>query len=158
MLTRTLWLATSMRSRTDEDVIMTDRGPRAWAPVRLSTEHVESDTCSMETEVQVNGAFEIISKHGLTRIQKDKSLIGIVNQGRFKFLAHECTARRIDLEYLCISMSERIAHAERHEGGRGFGSHQFWHGPRMALDLDGIIGCCPLVTPSSFPYSSWDGT
>jgi hypothetical protein len=28
----------------------------------------------------------------------------------------------------------------------------------MALDLDGIIGCCPLVAPSSFPYSSWDGT
>ena len=27
----------------------------------------------------------------------------------------------------------------------------------VALDLDGIIGCCPLVTPSSFPYSSWDG-
>jgi hypothetical protein len=28
----------------------------------------------------------------------------------------------------------------------------------MTLDLDGIIGCCPLVAPSSFPYSLWDGT
>jgi hypothetical protein len=28
----------------------------------------------------------------------------------------------------------------------------------MALDLDGIIGCCPLVAPSSFPNSLWDGT
>ncbi len=27
----------------------------------------------------------------------------------------------------------------------------------MVLDLDSIIGCCPLVAPSSFPYSSWDG-
>ncbi len=36
-------------------------------------------------------------------------------------------------------MPERIAHVEKHEGGRGFGSHQFWHGLRMALDLDGII-------------------
>ncbi len=104
------------------------------------------------------GGFEIIIKDGLTRIEKDRNLIGIVNQSRFKFLADECTARRIDLEYLCVSMSERIAHVERHEGARGFGSHQFWHGLRMALDLDGIIGCCPLVAPSSFPYSSWDGT
>ncbi len=24
--------------------------------------------------------------------------------------------------------------------------------------MDGIIGCCPLVTLSSFPYSTWDGT
>ena len=75
-----------------------------WAPVRLSTEHVEFDTCSMETDVQVHGAFAIISKDGLTRIEKDRSLIGIVNLGRFKFLADACTARRIDLEYLCVSM------------------------------------------------------
>jgi hypothetical protein len=158
LLALTLWLATSMSSRRDEDVIMADRGPLAWAPVRLSTQHVEFDTCSMKTDVEVHGAFEIISKDGLTRIEKDKNLIGIVNQGRFKLLADECTARRIDLEYLCVSMPEWISHVERHEGGRGFGSHQFWHGLRMALDLDGIIGCCPLVAPSSFPYSSWDGT
>ena len=71
-LTLTLWLATSMRSRRDEDVIMANWGPLAWTPVRLSTEHVEFDTCSMETDVQVHGAFEIISKDGLTRIEKDK--------------------------------------------------------------------------------------
>ena len=35
--------------------------------------------------------------------------------------------------------------------------HQLWHGLRVALDSDGIIGCCPLVAPSSFMYSSWDG-
>ncbi len=70
LLTLTLWLATRMRSRRDEDVIMTDRGPLAW--VRLSMEHVEFDTCSMETDVEVHGAFEIISKDGLTRIEKDK--------------------------------------------------------------------------------------
>ncbi len=71
------------------------------------------------------------------RIEKDSNLIGIANQGRFKFLAHECTALRIDLEYLCVSMPKRIAHVERHEGGGGFGSHQFWHGLTVALDLDG---------------------
>jgi hypothetical protein len=84
LLTLTLWLATSMRSRRDEDVIMVDRGPLAWAPGRLSTEHVEFDTCSMETDVQVHGAFENISKDRLIRIEKDR---GIVNQDRFKFLA-----------------------------------------------------------------------
>ncbi len=81
-------------------------------PVLLSTEHVEFDTCSMETDVQVHGAFEIIMKGGSTRIEKERNLIGIVNQGRFKFLADECTARRIDLEYLCVFMPERIAHVE----------------------------------------------
>jgi hypothetical protein len=75
---------------------MADRGPLAWAPVRLSTEYVEFDTGIMETGVQVHGAFEIISKDGLTRIEKDRSPIGIVNQGRFKFLTDECTAGRID--------------------------------------------------------------
>jgi hypothetical protein len=59
--------------------------------VRLSTEHVEFDACSMETDVQVHGAFENISKDGLTRFENDRSLIGIVNQGHFKFLADECT-------------------------------------------------------------------
>ncbi len=37
------------------------------------------------------------------------------------------------------------------------GSHQFWHGLRVALDSDGIIGCCPLAAPWSFMYCSWDG-
>jgi hypothetical protein len=68
--TLTLWLATSMRSHRDEDVIMADLSPLAWAPVRLSTEHVEFDTCSMEMDVQVHGAFEIISNDGLTRIDR----------------------------------------------------------------------------------------
>ncbi len=108
LLTLTLWLATSMRSRRDEDVIMPDRDPLAWAPVRMSTEHLEFDTCSTETDVQVHGASEIISKDGITRIEKDRSLIGIVNQGRFKFLADECTVLLVDLEYLCISMPESL--------------------------------------------------
>ncbi len=76
---------------------MADWGPLAWAPVRLSTEHVEFNTCSMETDVQVHWAFEIISKDGLTRIEKDRSLIGIVNQGRFKFLADEANRSRVPL-------------------------------------------------------------
>jgi hypothetical protein len=70
------------------------------------TQHVEFDIRSMETDVQVHEAFAIISKDGLTRIDKDRSLIGIINEGPFKLLADECTALRIDLEYLCVSMPE----------------------------------------------------
>ncbi len=68
-----------MSSRRDEGVIMADRGPLAWDPVRLSTEHhdVEFDTCSMKTDVQEHGAFEIIIKDGLTRIEDDRNLIGL---------------------------------------------------------------------------------
>jgi hypothetical protein len=40
---------------------------------------------------------------------------------------------------------------------RGFDSQQFWHGLRIALNLDGVIGYCPLMAPSSFAFSSWDG-
>ncbi len=47
---------------------------------------------------------------------------------------------------------------EKHESQRPFGSRQFWHGIRVALDADGIIGCCPLMAPSSFVYASWTGT
>jgi hypothetical protein len=49
-------------------------------------------------------------------------------------------------------------HVEKHESQWPFGSRQFWHGIRVALDADGIIGCCPLMAPSSFAYAMWTGT
>jgi hypothetical protein len=51
------------------------------------------------------------------------------------------------------SIPEGITYVEKHESKQGFGSHQFWHGLKAARDSDGIIGCCPLVAPSSFQYS-----
>ena len=77
--------------------------------------------------------------------------------GQLWFLEAECQARGIATEHLCNSIPGWIAHVEKHELKRGFGSHQFWHGLRVALDSDGVIGCCPLVAPSTFRYSSWDG-
>jgi hypothetical protein len=50
------------------------------------------------------------------------------------------------------------AHVKKHESQLPSGSRQFWHGIRVALDADGIIGCCPLMAPSSFEYASWTGT
>jgi hypothetical protein len=50
-----------MRSQGAVDVIMEGRGPLAWVPVRLSTEHVEFDTSSLETEERVHEAFAFTS-------------------------------------------------------------------------------------------------
>jgi len=136
---------------------MDDRGPLAWVPVQLSTGHVEFDISSLETEEQVHEAFTFTSKDGLTRVERDQNLVGIMGQGRFRLLANECAARGIELDILGACIPGWIAHVDRYEKSKGFGSHQFWNCLRVELELDGIIGCCPLVAPSSFPYSSWDG-
>jgi ribonuclease HI len=159
LLQLTMWLATSMRSCRDEDAEMApaDRGPLAWVPVRLSVDNIEFDTSCLGTEVNMHGTFKLMTRDSLTRIERDGSPIGTVNQGRFRLLEAECQARRIATEHLCESIPGWIAHVEKHEVKRGFGSHQFWNGIRVALDSDGIIGCCPLVAPSSFMYASWNG-
>jgi hypothetical protein len=159
LLRLTMWLATSVRSCSDEAVAMApvDRGPLAWAPVRLSVDNIEFDTSCLCAAVTMHGPFKLTTKDSLTKIERDGSLIGTVNQGRFRLLEAECQARQIATEYLCDSIPEWIAYVEKHEVKRGFGSHQFWNGIRVALESDGIIGCCPLVAPSSFMFSSWDG-
>ena len=159
LLQLTIWLATSLRSCRDKDAEMAleDRGPLSWAPVRLSEENIEFDTSCLETAEARHGDFRLMTKDSLTRIERDGSIIGTVSQGRFRLLEAECMARKIALEYLCESIPEWIAHVELHESSRGFGSHQFWHGLRIALNSDGVIGCCPLMAPSSFAFSSWDG-
>jgi hypothetical protein len=48
---------------------------------------------------------------------------------------------------ICDYIPGGIAYVEKHESKRVFGSHQFWHELKVALDSDGIIGCCPLVAP-----------
>ncbi len=107
----------------------------------------------------MHGPYKLTTKDSLTKIEMDGSLIQVVtvNQGSFRLLEAECQARQIAMEYLCDSIPEWITHVEKHEVKRGFGSHQFWNGIRVALESDGIIGCCPLVAPSSFMFSSWDG-
>lgn len=97
------------------------------------------------------------AKDSVIRVESDGHLWALVNQGRFRLLAAECVSRNIELRFLCEGLPAWISHVEKHELSRGYLSHQFGHGLRVALDLDGIIGCCPLVAPSSFPCSSWDG-
>ena len=157
LMTLVLWLAPSIRSCRNEDAEMVDRGPLAWAPARLATEKVEFDTSSLEATVETHGTWKVIHKDSLTRIEREGRLMGIISQSRFRLLEAEGLSRRIPIEYICESILEGIAYVEKHESKRGFGSHQFWHGLRVALDSDGIVGCCPLMAPSSFPYSSWTG-
>jgi hypothetical protein len=123
----------------------------------LSVNHVQFDDSCLDAEVRIPAAYKVTTKDSCTKIERDGSLIGTVNQCRFRLLEAECQARGIATEYLCDSIPTWIAHVEKHELKRGFGSHQFWHGLRVALDSDGILGCCPLVAPSSFMYCSWDG-
>jgi hypothetical protein len=96
-----------------------------WAPVRLSMDKVEFNTSSLEAGVRMQGTFKTAMKDSLTRIQRDCSLIGIVNQGSFWLLEAEFQARGIAMEYLCNSIPGWIAHVEKYKVTREFSSHQF---------------------------------
>jgi hypothetical protein len=48
----TMLIATSLRPCRGEDVVMADWDPLAWAPVRLSTDHVKFDPRCLGTVVQ----------------------------------------------------------------------------------------------------------
>ena len=157
LLSLTIWLASTLRSKGTEDARMADRGPLTWAPTQLSSEGVVFDTSGMESVSETHGGYVCTAKDSVIRVESDGHLWALVNQGRFRLLAAECVSRNIELRFLCEGLPAWISHVEKHELSRGYLSHQFGHGLRVALDLDGIIGCCPLVAPSSFPCSSWDG-
>jgi hypothetical protein len=70
---------------------------------------------------QPDAAYKVTTKDSCTKIERDGSLIGTV-----RLLEAECQARGIATEYLCDSIPTWIAHVEKHELKRGFGSHQFW--------------------------------
>ncbi len=122
LLKLALWLAPNMRSCRKDDTEMVDRGPLAWAPVRLETENVEFDTCCLGTTVETHGMWKVIHKDSLTQIEREGRLMGIINQCRYRLLEAKCVIRQILIEYLCDYIPEGIAYVEKHEGKRGFGS------------------------------------
>jgi hypothetical protein len=125
-----LWLAPSIRPCRNVEAEMVDRGPLAWAPVRLETENVEFDTDCLGTAAETHGVWEVIHKDSQTRIEREGRLEGIINQCRYRLLEAECVTRQIPVEYLCDYILEGIAYVEKHESKRGFGSHQFCTGSR----------------------------
>jgi hypothetical protein len=140
LLTLTLWLAPTLRTRRVEDLAMADRCLMSWASVRLSTDKIEFNDDCLQSDIQTHGAFEITSRDGLSRIEREGQLVCTINQGRLGLLTAECAPRGIDLAYVYDSIQAWVAYFEQHEKSRGFGSHQFWHCLRTVLDLDGIIG------------------
>jgi hypothetical protein len=68
---------------------MIDRGPLAWAPVRLETENVDFDTGCLGTTVETHSVWEVIHKDSQTRIEREGQLMGIINQCRYRLLEAE---------------------------------------------------------------------
>ncbi len=73
LLQLTMWLATSVRSCSDEAVAMAqvDRGPLAWAPVWLSVDNIEFDTSCLGAAVTMHCPFKLTTKDSLTKIERD---------------------------------------------------------------------------------------
>jgi len=74
--------------------------------------------------------------------------VGTISQGRWSLLTVE-----YDPEGVCASLPGWIAQVEQEETSKGIPSAQFWKELRASLALDCIIGCSPLVAPSSFPMA-----
>ncbi len=117
LLQLTWWLAPSLRSCKDDDVVMVDRGPRTWAPVSLSTDRVVFDISCLGTETEHHDVWTVIHTDSVTRVEHEGNLAGLISQGRFRvrLLEAECISRWIPIEYLCESIPEWIAHVENVE-------------------------------------------
>jgi hypothetical protein len=160
LLALTLWLGPSLGPCRDDDAGMADRGPLTWEHVRLCTDHVQFDSSCLGAEVEVHDGWTVTHQDSTTQIEGKGNLKGTITQCRYRLLEAECLSKRVPIEYLCESVLEMAAHVEKHESQWPFGSRQFWHSNRVAMDADGIIGCYPLmpVPPPSFAYASWTGT
>ncbi len=60
-----------------------------WAPVRLSVNNVQFDDSCLDAEVRIYAAYKELTKDSCTKIERDGSLIGTVNQCRFRLLEAE---------------------------------------------------------------------
>ena len=137
-------LAPYMRS-AHADHGMRDGGPLAWEQVRLlpaAAEFVMTDSTAGTADY---GAFTVITRDGLVRVEKAGQHVGTVMQSRFGLLASACGP-----EALCGVLAIWIAGVEKDEASRGVPSAQFWAQIQAVLDGESIIGCNPLVAPSAF--------
>ena len=107
---------------------MADGGPLTWEPVRLNTDRVEFDSSCLGAEVEVHDGWTVTHQDSTTQIQSEGGLRVTVVQGRYRLLEAECLSKRVPIEYLCEGILEMVAHVEKHESQRPFGSRQFWHG------------------------------
>ena len=130
-----------------------DRGPTIWSPTRLARERVEFHCRDDTAGVADYGSFNASTKDGLVRVMEGSKHVGTISQGRLNLL----TATHIP-EDVCAALPGWIAQVEKEKAFKVVPSSQFWKGIRMALDLDCVIGCSPMVAPSSFPQAlNWRG-
>ena len=54
---------------------------------------------------------------------------------------------------VCITLPAWAAQAEKDEATNGVATSQFWHSIWAVLDAECIVGCNPLIAPSSFPIA-----
>ena len=112
LLSLTIWLASTLRSKGTEDARMADLGPLTWAPTQLSSEGVVFDTSGMESVSETHGGYVCTAKDSVIRVESDGHLWALVNQGRFRLLAAECVSRNIELEFLCEGLPAWISQVE----------------------------------------------
>ena len=126
----------------------------------LSTERVEwcfeDETAGTDTV----GGYTIRTKDGLVRIVEGVRHIATVNQGRWRLLAGAYDDSRVGeeaqrefVESVCAALPGWVAQVEKDESSRGVASAQFWHGVRIIVEAECVVGCNPLVAPSSFPVA-----
>ncbi len=89
-----------MRSCRDLTIAQVDQGPLTWAPVRLRVNNIQFNNSCLDAEVKNYADCKVTTKDSCTKIELDGSLIGTVNQGRFRLLEAECQARGITTEQL----------------------------------------------------------
>ena len=144
-------LAPYLRTTTSADVdadMRDDENPLTWAPVRLSTERVAFQFTDETAKTEIHGPYQVEIKDGLTRVTQADRHVATLAQGRWAMLV-----AGYDPQDLCAALPGWAAQAEKEESSRGVASQQFWHGIRAVLEADGIVGCNPLLAPSSFPVA-----
>jgi hypothetical protein len=144
-----MWLALQLRTVQTEDVADQEgQGPLMWSPVSLTRSKVDFHYTDHTAGVVEYGPYSVSTKDGLVRIMEGDRHVGTISQGRWSLLTVE-----YDPEGVCASLPGWIAQVEQEETSKGIPSAQFWKELRASLALDCIIGCCPLVAPSSFPMA-----
>jgi len=152
---RSLCLALAPHLRTNlktEPRAEPDAGPLTWVPVRLAVDKVEFVCLDETAGTETYEEYTVTTQDGLARIREGNRHVATVNQGRWGLLKGAYNARDV-----CAALPAWVAQVEKEEATKGVASAQFWSGVRAALDADCIVGCNPLVAPSSFQAAirSW---
>ena len=131
-----------------DDAVAPDGGPLTWKPAHLTRERVDfffnDETAGSETF----GPYTASTKDGLTRVTQYDQHITTLTQGRWGLLRGAYEA-----ENVCAALHAWVAQIDREEASHGVASSQFWYQLRTVLEADCIVGCNPLVAPSSFPVA-----